>query len=469
MLDQIRPEKLFVLYLPWIFSWLLSSFPQQSYFVAWFGSFVILYLSMSGWVKPIPTDRSLGEQLMRPLFLTQVIFTGYMSCSTIFYFFNQLGYENFHLTNQLFKPDQHKIEAIAICQRYYCLGHAAFTTGILLFMKYPVRKKYQLQTTDVANLLLKIALVLIPISLFFIFVPGLSQFAAQFSALSFIAATLALAFAIPLHRTANIIISGGLFVLNFYKSFLSGYKEPIIVSMLVLGIFLYPLYKRTVILIFVPFLLILFLVLPTYNQVFRQNAWSGDLSAEDASKVALDAALNNSSELESSNWTFLVFRLSEIDMFIKYIQSTPKHVDFYGFKMISQSIQSLIPRVLWPNKPNTEDMIMERVVNAGIASKDMNVSAKPALVADAYLFAGGTGIFLILFLYGATAQLIAQKAESLFGGYLLGSALIFSGLFQMFWRGLSFEFLLNSVFWSYITMLVITRLMLVFRILRLTK
>lgn len=469
MLDQIRPERFFILYLPWIFSWLLSSFPQLSYFVAWSGSFIILLLTMSGWIKSIPTDRNLSEQLMRPLFLTQVIFTGYMSCSTIFYFFNQLGYENFHLTNQLFKPDQHKLEAIAICQRYYCLGHAAFATGLLLFMKYPVQKKYQLQKPDIANLLLNFALLLIPVSIFFIFVPGLNQFAIQFSALSFIAATLALAFAIPLHRTGNILISGGLFVFNFYKSFLSGYKEPIIVSMLVLGIFLYPLYKRTVVLVFVPLLLILFLVLPTYNQVFRQNSWSGDLSAEDASKVALDAALNNSSELESSNWTFLVFRLSEIDMFIKYVQSTPKQVDFYGFKMMSQAVQSLIPRAVWPNKPNTEDIIMERVFNAGIASKEMNVSAKPALVADAYLCNGGTGIFVILLLYGCAAQLISQKAESLFGGYLFGSALIFSGLFQMFWRGLSFEFLINSVFWSYISMLVIARLMYILRILKVAE
>ncbi|RYE26382.1 MAG: hypothetical protein EOP42_20785 [Sphingobacteriaceae bacterium] len=466
MLDLNRPERFFVLYLPLIFSWLLSSYPQISYLIAWLGSFFILFVSISGWVKPIPSDRKLSEQLMRPLFLTQLIFSGYMSCSSIFYFLNQLGYENFHLTDQLFKTNNHNIELIAICQRYYCLGHAAFITGILMMMQYPIQKKYQLQTPDVADLLIKTALVSMPVSLFFIYTPGLSQFAVQLAALSFIAATLALAFAIPLRKTANIVIAGGLFLFNFYKSFLSGYKEPIIVSMLVLGIFLYPLYKRTVTLIFVPVLLILFLILPTYNQVFRQNAWSGELSADNASKVALDAALNNSSELESSNWSFLVFRLSEIDMFIKYIQSTPKYINFYGLKMIEQSVSSLIPRALWPGKPSTEELIMERVINAGIAAKDMDVSAKPALVADAYLFGGGAGIFFTLLLYGAAAQLISQKAESLFGGYLLGSALIFSGLFQMLWRGLSFEFLLNSVFWSYISMLIIARLMYVFRILK---
>jgi len=466
MFSHIRPERFFVLYLPWIFSWLLSSFPQSSYLMAWLGSFFIFYITMGGWVKPIPKDHALSEQLMRPIFLTQLVFAGYMCCSTIFYYLDALGYYNFHVLNHLQKPDPQKLTIIAQCQRYYCLGHAAFVSGMLLFMNYPVKKKYLLQTENLANLLLYMAVIAVPLSVFFAVVPGLSQFAGQFNTLSFIAVTLALAFAIPQHKFSNILITSGLFLFDFYKSFLSGYKEPIIVGLLVLAIFLFPLYKRAVTLIFVPLLLATFMVLPAYNKVFRQNAWSGNLSAEDASKVALDAALNNPQELEDSNWNFLVFRLSEIDMFSKYIQTTPKYVGFYGMQLVKQSFQSLIPRIFWPGKPNTEDMIMERVFNAGITARGINVSAKPALVADAYLFLGGAGIFLILFLYGAVAQLIALKAESLFGGYILGTALIYSGLFQLFWRGLSFEFLLNSVFWSYISMLLIARLMFILRILQ---
>ncbi|MGI4019969.1 MAG: exosortase Y-associated Wzy-like protein [Janthinobacterium lividum] len=466
MLANVRVERYFVLYLPWIFSWLISFWPQTSYLVAWSGSFFIFYITMSGWVKPIPTDRTWSEQLMRPLFLTQLIFAGYMCCSTVFYYLDTLGYYNFHLLNQLLKPDQKKLTIIAECQRYYCLGHAAFVSGIVLFMNYPVKKKYFLQTENLANLLLYIAVLAIPVSIFFTVIPGLSQFSAQFNALSFIAATLSLAFAIPQHKMANILISGSLFGFNFYNSFLSGYKEPIIVSLLVLAIFLYPLYKRTVILVFGPLLLVVFMLLPTYNSVFRENAWSGDLSAEAASKIALDATFNSSESETNTNWDFLIFRLSEIDMFTKYTQSTPKYVNFYGMQMINQSFQSLIPRVFWPSKPNTENMIMERVYNAGVVAKGVNVSAKPALIADAYLFEGGIGIFIILFIYGAVAQLIALKSESLFGGYVLGTAIIYSGLFQMFWRGLSFEFLVNSVIWSYVSMLLIARLMFGVRILQ---
>ena len=109
---------------------------------------------------------------------------------------------------------------------------------------------------------------------------------------------------------------------------------------------------------------------------------------------------------------------------------------------------------------------MERVYNAGVINRNSNVSAKPAFVADAYLCFGPFGIFLFLFIYGALAQVISMKAEELFGGYILGTALIFSGLFQIFWRGLSFEFLINSVFWSYVSMIIIQKILISSSVLR---
>jgi hypothetical protein len=102
---------------------------------------------------------------------------------------------------------------------------------------------------------------------------------------------------------------------------------------------------------------------------------------------------------------------------------------------------------------------MERVYEAGVVNRLSKVSAKPAFVVDAYLSGGAFGIFLCLFAYGAVAQLIALKAERLFGGYILGTALIFSGLFQIMWRGISFEFIINTVFWSYISMLIIHKIL----------
>jgi len=452
--------------LPWAISSLFSPDPLLSYFIAWLGSFFIFYITLTGWIKPIPDDRAVSEQLMRPIFIVQIIFAGYMCCTSIFYFFNLLGYENFEKVSSYFFIDKDKLQLTAQCQRLYCLGHASFVCGILIFMKYPIKKKYTADKERLANLLLMFALISFPVSIVFLRVPGLSQFYFQFNSLSFIAGTLALAFAIPLKKMWNTLICISLYAFNFYAALTSGFKEPIIISVLVLGIFLYPNYKKLVTIIFVPFMLLLFIFLPTYNRVFRANAWSDNVNSDEAYKVALDATINTDQSEDESNWGFLVFRLSEVDMFTEFVQSTPKNVDYYGLQLLKQSAIAIVPRVFWTSKPITEDLIMERVYNAGVINRGSTVSAKPAFIVDAYLSGGAFGVFLSLFLYGAIAQLISTKAEFLFGGYILGTALIFSGLFQIFWRGLSFEFLINSVFWSYISMLVIFRILISMRILK---
>jgi hypothetical protein len=221
---------------------------------------------------------------------------------------------------------------------------------------------------------------------------------------------------------------------------------------------------------FGPALLLLFIFLPTYNRIFRANAWSGNTDADQASQLALDAALNNDSQqlsyYDDGNWGFLVYRLSEVDMFSTFVRSTPEKVDFYHMQLLKQSAIVIIPRIFWPSKPITENLVMARVYDAGVVNPHSSVSAKPAFIVDAYLSFGGIGVFVFLFIYGATAQLISMKAEQLFGGYMLGTALIFSGLFQIMWRGLSFEFLINSVFWSYISMIMIQKVLILTHVLK---
>lgn len=460
-------ERYIVLFIPWLLALACKSDSVLSYFIAWGGSFFIFIITLTGWVRPIPNDRPMAEQLMRPLFIIQIIFAGYMCSTSIFYFMNTLGYENFKHVFIHTLNDKDALGLIAQCQRYYCLGHASFVMGILIFMNYPVTKKYYIETERLANLLMMSAIISFPLSLLFLKIPGLSQFYYQFSSLSFIAGTLALAFAIPLKKGANTLICLLLYAFNFYQALTSGFKEPIIISILVLGIFLYPTYKKLVTIAFVPIIVLLFTVLPTYNHIFRANAWNGDADSGEASQLALDAALNSdNSDVDETNWDFLVYRLSEIDMFTRFVQSTPKNVDFYGLDIVKQSAIALVPRIFWPSKPITEAMIMQRVYDAGVVNRNSSVSAKPAYIVDAYLSGGDWGIFIFLFAYGALAQLIAVKAEKLFGGYILGTALIFSGLFQIMWRGISFEFLFNTIFWSYISMLLIHKALLNSKILK---
>jgi hypothetical protein len=448
-------ERYLLLYVPWVLSILLKDSAITSYFVAWLGSFFIFFLCYSGTIKPLPQDRPIAAQLMRPIFLVQIVFIGYMACSSIFYFLDLLGINEPAETAKYFNVDTARLMLTAECQRFYVLGHAAFATGLIASMRYPIIQKYKVEGTKIADILLLMAIIMLPLSILASKINGFAQYSSQFNSLSFIAGTLALAFSIPLNKGFNTLFCLLLYLSNFYQALTSGFKEPIIISVLVLGIFLYPSYKKIVTLTFIPALLALFMLLPTYNQIYRASAWADNVAADDAYKLALDAALNDDSAKDENTWAFLVYRLSEVNMFGTFIQSTPTDIDYYGLQLVKQALIVVVPRIIWAGKPITESLVMERVYNAGITYKGSTVSAKPAYIVDGYLSGGTLGVFLSLLIYGAAVQLISQKAEQLFGGYILGTALIFSGLFQIFWRGLSFEFLLNSVFWSYITMIII--------------
>src|ERR1700744_3223669 len=129
MKNKLAIERVFILFVPWLLSLALSSNYELSYFIAWLGSFLILFLLLTGWVKPLPCDLTVSEQLMRPIFLVQIIFAGYMACTSIFYFMDALGYQDFKKLSYVL-PDQARVQLSAQCQRFYCLGHAAFVTGI---------------------------------------------------------------------------------------------------------------------------------------------------------------------------------------------------------------------------------------------------------------------------------------------------------------------------------------------------
>src|SRR4051812_23112166 len=90
------------------------------------------------------------------------------------------------------------------------------------FMNHPVKKKYHIENQKLANLLLFAAVISFPVSIMFLKIPGLSQFYYQFSSLSFIAGTLALAFAIPLKKIGNTLVCLTLYSFNFYQALTSG-------------------------------------------------------------------------------------------------------------------------------------------------------------------------------------------------------------------------------------------------------
>nr|WP_010600755.1 hypothetical protein [Pedobacter agri] len=407
-------------------------------------------------IKKLPDDLPIIEQLLRPIFFLQIVFAGYMACTSIFYYANALGYE--YLTyignRNLLSGDIY--QSIANCQRYYVLGHAALAHGLIAGMKGQQEKRYQIYAPSMSNLLLGISSFCLPLGYLFSKVGALNQFSVQLSGLSFVAGAIALSFAIQENKRVNLWASGGLFAVNMLFALSSGFKEPIIICILLLGIFLLPVYGKKVLPVLFSVLLVLFFVLPTFIGNFRKMVSEGT-DATTARNESINRIINSANlveDLQEDNWMFLTDRLSEIGMFIRYTESTPYFVPFYKTTLLKDAFQTVIPRFFWPGKPNVEQLVMNRVYAAGVVDRQAIVSAKPAYVVDCYLSYGAIGIWIGLFLYGYLAQFLSNLAEKMFGGYFLGSAVMFAGLFQILWRGNSLEFLFNAVFWSIVTLFI---------------
>lgn len=453
----MKNVKYLSLFLLLILSYFMESNPVGSYLTAWIGSFVLFLLSLSGFIAPLPDDLTFAQQLMRPVIIIQVVFCGFNFCSSIFYFLDTLGMQDFKWRPNYF-VDTKKLGLIAECQRYYLLGHISLLLGMYSRTINKTKQQYKIrENLDWSTFLMGFTFLAFVFSFAANFITGLSQISQQLTNLCFMSGTYAFCYAI-IKKDRNLIwLSGFFYSYTFINTLVSGFKEPIIISILLVCVFMYPYYRKVIIFLALPLIYICFFVIPIYVQAFRQAVNSVD-NIKTTEEIR-DEALNAAVESKESNWDFLIGRLSEISMFTTYIESSPKRIPYYGFDLVGQALIVLVPRIAWKDKPITETMVMQRVVDAGVVSNLAKVSAKPMYIVDGYLSGGILGIMISLFVYGFALQYICGIAESWFGGYFLGTAIVFNGLFPIFWRGLSFEFILNSVLYSFLTMWVLQRLL----------
>ncbi len=426
----------------------------MSYCVAWLGSWWILYWVFLSGTFPLPRDARGGVLFLRPMVLTQLILVGYMALSSIFYFADANGYFYFEFDrNRQVSPEQ--MDRIAACQRFYCLAHASFVAGLLLVRRRRMRPQWRINRPVNSALLLILTGLWMVLSLAFKVVPGMNQFHAMLERLSLVTSVLALAVALPEGNRKTTLIAAALFGANLAKAFLSGWKEEVIVPVLILCVFVYPYYKKTVLVVGPAVLIFLFTILPTVAGIIRSQAWYGEGNSQAAAEEALKVLQSEESGLADTNWAFLKDRISEIGMFVGYVEYVPEQRDYYYFQILAQGLLNVVPRVFYPSKPVTEYVVMERVYEAGIVERHSVVSAKPPLVTDGYLSGGMIGVFITFLLLGLFTEWVAGKAEVLFGSYQLGTCMMFTGLFQTIWRPNCFEFLFNSLLWSLIFMYVL--------------
>ncbi|RYG06669.1 MAG: hypothetical protein EOO07_28795, partial [Chitinophagaceae bacterium] len=256
---------------------------------------------------------------------------------------------------------------IAQCQRLCLLAHAALVTGlILLTRKEPLKPKNYLVYKG-HNYLIGLSLISYTIGFICQYISGLSQIAYPVIAVGVSCGAILLVRGVVQKNINYLLVGSFIFVGNFLTSSLSGYKEPIIINVIILACLFLPYYKKAILWSAIPVAYILLYFLPTYNTLVRQS-WSGNISAEEARSEAFETLLGNENdeEIEETNWSFLTNRLSEIGMFTTFVDYVPKQRDYYGFEILEDSFEALIPRIFWKNKPNMEEISMARVYDAGV-------------------------------------------------------------------------------------------------------
>lgn len=440
-----RTKVLVPLYFPWALSSMVQYEPILSYLVAWTGSFFIFYLTIFSKVGWQSLDLPVKHQVMRPIILIQLVFAGFMCSTSIFYFADNIDGEF------------QKMQLIAECQRIALLAHAALVTGLILFIQPLPFIKYR-SAKPLRKLLTKLCFSTLAASQLLDFLPVFVQFKYPLLAISGSSGSYLLIHGIR-YKSIQYILSGStVFGFNLLNASLTGYKEIIITQFITLAFLAFPYYRKAVTIMAIPVCYLLLYVLPTFTIVVRTQSWFNGKSKETARDQAFQTFFQDDmvTEINNNNREFLTQRLSEIGMFLKYIKCVPDQHPYYGFQIFSNGLYTLVPRALWSEKPETERLAMERVYQCGIANRESTVSAKTRPVVDGYLIAGLPGVFLYMLFYGIIAQLLCNLAEKLFGGYQIGCIIIFNGIFQTLWRGNTFEFLLNNIFYGYLLMRIIS-------------
>ncbi|TKC08642.1 exosortase Y-associated Wzy-like protein [Pedobacter frigoris] len=446
------------LYFPWILAESIAYYAELSYFIAWMGSFYIFYLTIFSPFRFQSIDLPMRHQVMRPLVMIQVIFAGFMCCTSIFYFLNHLNH---------FQPDvQGQITLIAKCQRISLLAHAAMVSGIIIATKSRPVIPHKILTNPFLLVILSTVAYSLTLIIDFVPLPALTQIKYPLLNISISCAACILVKGIANKNPSNLFFGGFAFFAQLLNSTLSGYKETIIVYVILICFIAFPYFKKTVTLLSLPIVYLLFYTLPTFTTVIRAQSWTSGKPLKTARENAYETFFNeeDQQQIMMNNEEFLINRLSEIGMFTKYVKLVPEQQPYYGLQIISNSFYSLIPRIVWTDKPNTEKIAMERVYECGVVSRASSVSAKTRPIVDGYLSAGFIGVFVYMFIYGLLAQFLCNKAEQLFGGYQVGCIIIFNSIFQPLWRGNTFEFLLNNILYGYLLMYLIYLFMKKFKI-----
>ncbi len=421
----------------------------EAWWISWIGSWFIIFMTLTGRIFEVASGGSLTNQILRPWMLMHLIYAGYGFMTSIFYWMDLNGW--YYLSHKYHtSANLGEVSRAAEAQVYYVLSHAALVTGFSIARRPSSNNTSKFTTPQsMSGFLIKAAGVAFLLGASFRLVPGLAEFSSKFTSLGVIAGAFTIGVTLQERSMKWFPVAVLLNCLLLLSSVASAMKEDTIMLLVINALAFFPVAPwRTATLSILVFAVCL-IILPSISNSLRRDTWFGNFTTKEALPLAYSELLNKDRHtLAAETWTFLVNRFSEQNLFIRYLDSTPKLSPFQGLTIVKQSLLNLIPRILWPEKPNTERFVMARVYDNGVVLDTSNISAKPQFVVDGYLTMGAFGVWLSGIFYGFLAITFSRQCEEWLGGYLFGG-ISFNGLFSIMLRGNCWEFFLNQVLWSF--------------------
>lgn len=444
-------DRTIVLFLPYILGWFWEDLPAFS--IAWSlaGSVFIAFISHTLWFRQSPESVPVTHRLLRPLSFYQFWFLVPNVVGATFYTLHVAGY---YFWDRIAIPQENALATIALSQRLMLLAHTSVIAGMKLVGFRYGRPKYMIPVVPPYSLIVT-SFIFMGAAAVAAMIPGLKELAVKFLDISSVAILVETWLSVRRGHFANMIVTLALLFSNLIGQVLGGWKGMVLWFLVTLGAMFYPMMPRRVVLGGVAFVVFWAMYLHPFGQMLRPLTWTYGIERDTAVAISIDYALNMSLEERLAGfWQMMVERNNELWMIEKYVTYVPGVRPYYGFDIIQQALVALIPRVLWPEKPNLERLAMERVYEAGVVSEGVNVSAKSSFYIDAYLSGGMLAIVPACLIYGMVGMLLSRLCERLFGGYDIGTCLIYTALFN-FWvgSGTNFTFFVGAIWGSLLAMI----------------
>ncbi len=413
------------------------------------GSVFIALLAQSSWFREASNELPVIEQLLRPSSMYHFVFVSFHVIGGAAYCLDAAG---FGLGGGVANADAYGLALAASAQQMMLLGHASVTAGMKIVGFHYEQPRYVIPVVRPYSLIV-VSLILLGLGSLLSEVSSLWNLREKLLAVSSTAVILEVVFAVRRHNLTNLFFALLLLCLILLGQLLSGWKGLIVFPMITLGALLFPIIPRRTLIGWVGFIMLWTLLVHPFGTTLRGLEWYAGVERDRAIRESLDVTMNMTlAERIENAWTFMVGRANDLYQFRKYLEYVPRVHDYYGLSLVEEAMIALVPRIVWAGKPDLERVAMGRVYEAGVVSERATVSAKSNFYQDAFMSGGWGGVIPACLILGFLCMKINRLCERFFGGYDIGTGLVYMSLFgREFNMPSNFLFFLGAIWTSLMT------------------